>query len=257
MIRIPDKLVVLTFDDGCKSDVTYVAPLLKEYGFGATFFHSDAQRVPGGWPEKNYVTWQDSRRISDMGFEIGNHTRSHNHVKAWTKDVFRTELEFIEARCKEHGIPHPVTFCYPGFIYSREAVEVLIERSYLFARRGTFPEYTYEAEGSRGPAYDPAVDHPLLVPTTGFSGPHFKADDLVWAVNQATAGRIAVLCFHGVPDVDHPWVHTDPATFRKYMDHLRDSGCTVIAMRDLCKYVNPAIGPADPVGAMEGKPKCL
>ena len=29
---IPDKLVVLTFDDGNKSDITYAAPLLKRYG---------------------------------------------------------------------------------------------------------------------------------------------------------------------------------------------------------------------------------
>ncbi len=36
---IPDGLVVLTFDDGNKSDYTYVGPLLRRYGFGATFFH--------------------------------------------------------------------------------------------------------------------------------------------------------------------------------------------------------------------------
>ena len=36
--KIPDKLVVLTFDDGCKSQGTFVGPLLKRYGFGATFY---------------------------------------------------------------------------------------------------------------------------------------------------------------------------------------------------------------------------
>jgi peptidoglycan/xylan/chitin deacetylase (PgdA/CDA1 family) len=35
---IPDKLVVLTFDDSSKSHVTVAAPLLKKHGFGATFF---------------------------------------------------------------------------------------------------------------------------------------------------------------------------------------------------------------------------
>jgi peptidoglycan/xylan/chitin deacetylase (PgdA/CDA1 family) len=34
---IPDKLVVLTFDDASKSHVTVAAPLLKKHGFGATF----------------------------------------------------------------------------------------------------------------------------------------------------------------------------------------------------------------------------
>ena len=35
---IPDKLVVLTFDDAIISHYTNVAPLLKKYKFGATFF---------------------------------------------------------------------------------------------------------------------------------------------------------------------------------------------------------------------------
>ena len=35
---IPEKLVVLTFDDAPASQYDIVAPLLQEYGFGATFF---------------------------------------------------------------------------------------------------------------------------------------------------------------------------------------------------------------------------
>src|SRR5215472_12834985 len=33
-----EKIVVLTFDDAVKTQRTFVAPLLKELGFGATFF---------------------------------------------------------------------------------------------------------------------------------------------------------------------------------------------------------------------------
>jgi len=36
---IPEKLVVLTFDDSSKSHFTVVRPILKQYGFGATFFY--------------------------------------------------------------------------------------------------------------------------------------------------------------------------------------------------------------------------
>ena len=38
---IPEKLVVLTFDDSCASHATYVGPVLKEMGFGATFYISN------------------------------------------------------------------------------------------------------------------------------------------------------------------------------------------------------------------------
>ena len=35
---VPDRLVVLTFDDAVSTHPTFVAPLLKKYGFGGTFF---------------------------------------------------------------------------------------------------------------------------------------------------------------------------------------------------------------------------
>ena len=43
---IPDKLVVLTFDDSKASHYTVVRPLLKKYGFGATFFITEGFHLP-------------------------------------------------------------------------------------------------------------------------------------------------------------------------------------------------------------------
>ena len=39
---VPDKTVVLTFEDSVRSHLTNVAPLLKKNGFGATFFVTHA-----------------------------------------------------------------------------------------------------------------------------------------------------------------------------------------------------------------------
>jgi len=247
---VPDKLVVLTFDDGCKSDVTFAMPLLKKYGFGATFF------ITEGWRGKNYLNWQDVKKMHDAGFEIGNHTKSHPDVTKLSKEKIRAEIEYIEQRCKQYGIAVPRTFCYPGFRCNRDVVEVLREKGYLFARRGVGPEFPDKGKGARGPEYDPGLDHPLLIPCTGYSGPDWGFEDFVWAVKQAHYGRIAVLTFHGVPDIDHPWVHTDQAVFKTYMDYLRDNNYTVIAMRDLAKYVDPAKGlERDPFAPMQKRIK--
>src|SRR5437868_9263929 len=79
---IPDKLVVLTFDDASKSHFTVARPLLKKYGFGATFF------VTEGWDfatnKKDYMTWQELAQLHKDGFEIGNHTRDHQSVTETT-----------------------------------------------------------------------------------------------------------------------------------------------------------------------------
>jgi len=60
------------------------------------------------------------------------------------------------------------------------------------------------------------------------------------AIAQARDGKVAVITFHGVPDIRHPWVNTDPAKFEAYMGALQASGCKVIAMRDLAGYLPPA-----------------
>ena len=225
LLPIPDKLVVLTFDDGNKSDYSFVAPLLKKYGFSATFFVTEGLGYRDN-PEF-YTSWQDVRQLHADGFEIGNHTRYHKSVRNQKKEDFLADLEYIEDRCREHGIPVPATFCYPGYVTGRGAVKILKEKGYLFARYGV------------NRAYDPAEDNPLLIPTTGASGPNWTLDDLVQAVEQARDGKIAVLTFHGVPAIEHPWVNTEPSAFVTYMKYLYDNDYKVIALRDLVKYVDP------------------
>ncbi len=246
---VPDRVVVLTFDDGNRSDAEFVAPLLKRYGFGATFFVSDC-----GWfreDKQAYMTWEDVEKLHAMGFEIGNHTRSHPNLTRLRPEQIVGEVEHIERVHRQHGLPRPVSFCYPGYHVNLPAIEVLGRKGYSFARRGVGPEFPYSDRGDRGPAYDPADDHPLMVPTTGAFGPNFTWDDFLWTLDRAKDGRVAVLTFHGVPDGKHPWVNTDRAVFERCMKHLKDNGYTVIAMRDLARYVDPAKRTTDPMAPIE------
>jgi hypothetical protein len=56
-------------------------------------------------------------------------------------------------------------------------------------------------------------------------------------VDRAGSGQAAIVQFHGVPDVAHPWVHTPEDRFRAYMDYLKQGGFHVIAMRDLLPHL--------------------
>jgi peptidoglycan/xylan/chitin deacetylase (PgdA/CDA1 family) len=250
---IPDKLVVLTFDDASKSHFTVARPLLQKYKFGATFFISE------GWDfatnKKDYMTWEEIKQLHQDGFEIGNHTRDHMTVKADNVRDLSAQLRAINARCKEHGIPQPTSFAYPGNGIAKEALSVLKELGIQFARRGGVPEFPYK-EG-RGFAYEPGLDHPLLVPTAGDARPTWTLDDLKRAVAQAKHGCIAVLQFHGVPDTAHDWVTTSREQFESYLKYLAEEKCTVIAMRDLAKYVDPSVVPGDPWGVVEDRKKLI
>ena len=246
LLSIPDKLVVLTFDDGNKSDFANVPKVLKKLGFGATFYVTEGLGFLKN--PQNYLSWEQIRQLHEMGYEIGNHTQHHRNVSHLKSEELAASLAHIDMRCAENKITKPVTFCYPGFHNNHASVKVLEKHGFLFARRGVGPEYKDPGKGARGPAYDPKVDDPLLVPTTGYAGPDWKMKDLKWAIDQAKDGKITVLCFHGIPAIEHPWVSTDLEDFEKYMQYLKDEGCTVIAMRDLAKYVNPNHRPhkADP-----------
>jgi peptidoglycan/xylan/chitin deacetylase (PgdA/CDA1 family) len=232
-VPIPDKLVVLTFDDSVKSQSTFVAPLLKKLGFGATFFITEGFDFPTN--KTSYMTWDEIAALDKMGFEIGNHTAKHENAAKQTREAFIADLELIENRCKEHGIRKPVCFAYPGNGIGGIVMDVLKERGYKFARRGGTPEFPYE--GGQGVAYDPKKHELLSIPSAGDARPAWKLEDFIRAVMQAKDGRIAVIQFHGVPDKEHPWVSTDPELFKQYMSYLKDNGYKVIALRDIGKYV--------------------
>ena len=245
LLPIPDKLVVLTFDDSNVSDYTFTAPLLKKYGFGATFY------IPTncdwlGIPDRDdwRMTWEQIKSLDADGFEIGDHGYSHKNVVPLSRAEVIAEVLGQGRAYQEHGITKPTTFAYPGGHYSLAAVEALRENGYRFARHGTAPEFSYILTGGRGAAYDPKKYHPLLVPSTLVPGPSVTWEDFIWALDQARDGKITVLTLHGVPDV-YPHCSTSPETFKKYMQYLDENGYTVIAMRDLAKYVDPNWYPKD------------
>jgi peptidoglycan/xylan/chitin deacetylase (PgdA/CDA1 family) len=250
---IPDKLVVLTFDDASKSHYTVARPLLLKHRFGATFF------ITEGWDfatnKTDYMSWDEIAQLHKDGFEIGNHTRDHKGVTEKSIPDLPTQLGAINARCEAHGIPKTTSFAYPGNAFTKDALKSLQGLGIIFARRGGSPEYPYEAGG--GLAYEQGLDHPLLIPTTGDARPTWSLGELKEAVAQARHGKVAILQFHGVPDTAHAWVSTRQEKFAEFMQYLADERCTVIAMRDLAKYVDPTVVPNDPLGVIEDRKKLI
>src|SRR4030088_998532 len=109
---IPDKLVVLTFDDSAKSHYTVARPVLLTYKFGATFFITEGFDFPDN--KKDYMTWEEIAQLYKDGFEIGNHTRDHLGLSEENVPKIAAQLQAINARCKEHGIPPTTSFAWPG-----------------------------------------------------------------------------------------------------------------------------------------------
>lgn len=250
---IPDKLVVLTFDDSSKSHYTTVLPILKRYGFRATFFITEGFDFPTN--KSDYMTWNEIAELDRDGFEIGNHTGNHASITKENVADLEDQIEAINEKCAAYGIPRTTSFAYPGNSIALDALPVLKKAGIRFARRGGSPEFAYR-EGC-GFAYEPGFDHPLLIPSAGDARPDWTLDNFIAAVEQARHGRIVVLQFHGTPDTAHAWVSSSAQKFDGYMKYLAKNGYTAIAMRDLLKYVDADVTPSNPYTIIEDRKQSL
>jgi peptidoglycan/xylan/chitin deacetylase (PgdA/CDA1 family) len=218
---IPDKLVVLTFDDAVKSHYSFVAPMLRKYGFGATFFVCEFP--PDFDDTSKYMTWQQMQQLSNWGFEIGNHTHHHIHVSRFDEQGLTEEIAYIDKKCDSLKIKKPVSFAYPGYDTSLAAIKTLQKLGYVMARMG----------GDR--VYDPEKNSPFFIPSFTPGNDLQKALD---AIKQAKDGNIVVLTIHGVPDLAHDWVTTTPEVFETYLKYLKDNHYKVISIGGLLKYID-------------------
>ena len=141
---------MLTFDDAAASHRTVVAPLLKKYGLGGTFFVCEFR---GFENKEHYMSWEQIRELSEMGFEIGNHTRSHPAMSKLDREQIEEQIRYIEDKCAQYGIPHPTTFAYPGYDTSAEGIALLRERGYRYARHGGDRPYLRD------------ISDPMMVPS--------------------------------------------------------------------------------------------
>ncbi len=193
--KIPDRLVVLTFDDGNISDVETVAPVLKNHGFGATFF------ITSGWLNRERrMTWPDVVRLQDAGFEIGCHTSGHPNLIPLSTEQIREEIANFDRECAKHGVKKATTFSYPGGHFDRRMLSVLTELGYTAARRGRDPEFPLDDAGGTGRAYFPGEDDPFLIPSTMTRGIGALEDkQIIDALAMAKDGAVTVLTSMACP----------------------------------------------------------
>ena len=125
---LPDKPIVLTFDDGYQDHYTNAYPILHQYGFRATFFiitdFVDQQRSA-------YVTWDQLKEMSQGGMEIAAHTRDHTDLRNRTSDFLVFQLLGPWEQIKSHVGKAPRTFAYPGGFYDKKTLDIIATTPYL------------------------------------------------------------------------------------------------------------------------------
>jgi peptidoglycan/xylan/chitin deacetylase (PgdA/CDA1 family) len=90
--QIPEKSVVITFDDGWRSLYDFAFPILKNYGFPATLFvYTDFIG------SKNALSWEQIKELGENGIDIQSKTKTHrNMAKLQKKESFKGYLKALE-----------------------------------------------------------------------------------------------------------------------------------------------------------------
>ncbi len=124
MAELPEKPVLLTFDDGYLDNYTAAYPLLQEYGYKATFFIV-TDFVDLG--REGYMTWPMIEELSRAGHRIESHSRTHPDLRDKDRDGLIWEMLGSQQTIAAHiGYP-PRYFCYPGGDYNEETIQILRE----------------------------------------------------------------------------------------------------------------------------------
>lgn len=138
---LPEKPLVLTFDDAYVDFLENAAPVLKAHGYPATIYavsslvgQSSSWDAGIGPDPAPLMTASQLREVQDMGFAIGSHSSSHARLAQQTDDRIASELSDSKSALEDmlgRSVDH---FCYPYGSHDLRCVEAAAQAGY---RSGT------------------------------------------------------------------------------------------------------------------------
>ena len=178
---LPERTVVLTFDDGFSDFYSAAAPVLRQLKFPATIF------IPTGycgrtnqWPgqaswvkPRSLLDWQQVVGLAKEGFDFGAHSVNHAPLTDLPIEESEREIAGSKAQLEERTVRPVEFFAYPCGRWN-PAVRAIVQRQY----RGACSTAAGTVEPDADPFALPRADaHYLRNPTlfrTLFSAP-FRA----------------------------------------------------------------------------------
>ncbi len=119
---LPEKPIILTFDDGYKDAFTNAFPLLKRYGFTATFFlvtyYIDAK-------DPAYLSWDDVKVMNAEGMDIEPHSYTHPDLRRKPVDYIVWQVLGSKEAIEERTGKTTRFFNYPAGQYDQRVIDVL------------------------------------------------------------------------------------------------------------------------------------
>ncbi|MCB4756986.1 MAG: polysaccharide deacetylase family protein [Elusimicrobia bacterium] len=117
---LPQKPVVITFDDGYLSNFTEAFPVMKELGFrGVVFVVVETVGGQNEWHNPKtearvpMATWAQLAELRNAGWEIGSHTLTHRNLATLELEDVQREMDKSRLAIGQYLGEIPQTFAYP------------------------------------------------------------------------------------------------------------------------------------------------
>ncbi|MFQ3567571.1 MAG: polysaccharide deacetylase family protein [Aggregatilineales bacterium] len=121
-LPLPPQPVILTFDDGHIDHYTNVFPVLREYGFTATFFIITATADHN---HPDHLSWDQIAEMARAGMSMESHTRDHVDLRGRDYDFLVYQLLGAQESLEYYTGRTPHLFAYPAGNYDAMTLTVL------------------------------------------------------------------------------------------------------------------------------------
>lgn len=133
---LPDKAVVLTFDDAYENIFSAGHPIMQEFEVPWTLF---VTTDPVGERPSRYMSWDQIRQLHDDGVIIANHSMDHAHMprraegeseEAWRQRMAENILQAEQKILDEVGVSYQL-FAFPYGEYDNALLEIVEELGFI------------------------------------------------------------------------------------------------------------------------------
>jgi peptidoglycan/xylan/chitin deacetylase (PgdA/CDA1 family) len=136
-LPLPEKPVVITFDDGFLDFYTSAWPLLRHYECTATLYvvtsymgQTSRWLVAEGESKRPMMSWDQLRDVQRQGIECGAHTQTHPQLDTLSRNAARDEIVGSK-RVLEAHLGRPVTsFAFPHGYHSPSVKQLVREAGF-------------------------------------------------------------------------------------------------------------------------------
>ena len=135
---LPDRPVLVTFDDGFRDFLTTAVPIMQRHGIVATLYATTGFMGDDGAPGANrsgdeMLSWRELAEVAGQGVEVGGHTHSHPMLDTLPHAAARDEITRCKALIEERTGAPVASFAYPHGYSSAWVRRVVAEAGYTSA----------------------------------------------------------------------------------------------------------------------------